>query len=222
MTTGAAMKTLTALLILSFAASGAHAQSAFKELLSGSAVIDSGDIALAQAAPVPANRLPGGLESGFKDAAAMADLDAEKAARLAAIAAERLDYGLKGKCYAWVWKDLMAAGFPYEASVPDPSAFQFAVWAKEDAARARAFGVKIIPTPDSYEELPAGAILVYGPGRQFAYGTANDVHGHIEIVTDVGGTRYGCSDGCWELGGRGDFLKTPEGKAGVTVLIPVR
>lgn len=219
MNTASALKPLAALL-LALAASPAGAETAFKELLSSVPGIYSQDIASAD--------LPSPVKAGsqLRDAvagksAAPAGYDAQKAARLAAVAAERIGYGLKGKCYNWVWKDLMASGFPYEASVPDPSAYQFADWARADADRAAAFGVKIIPTPDSYEEMPLGSIVVYAPDQQFAYGTANSEHGHIEIITDQDGVRYGCSDGCWEVGGRGDFLKTEKAKKDVTVLIPV-
>lgn len=218
MNSSTALKPLAALL-LALAASPAGAETAFRELLSTAPGIYSQDIARAELpSPVKA-------EDRMRDAVASksapAGYDAQKAGRLAAVAAERLGYGLKGKCYNWVWKDLMAAGFPYESSVPDPSAYQFADWARADEGRAAAFGVKIIPTPDSYEEMPLGSIVVYAPDQQFAYGTANSEHGHIEIITDQNGVRYGCSDGCWEVGGRGDFLKTEKAKKDVTVLIPV-
>jgi hypothetical protein len=220
MNPASAIKPLAALL-LALAASPAGAQTSFGELLSAAPGIYSQDISRPELqAPVRA----GGdrLRDAVADkSAAPTGYDAQKAGRLAAVAAERVGYALKGKCYNWVWKDLMAAGFPYEASVPDPSAYQFADWARADADRAAAFGVKIIPTPDSYEEMPLGSIVVYAPDQQFAYGTANSEHGHIEVIADQDGVRYGCSDGCWEVGGRGDFLKTEKAKRDVTVLIPI-
>ncbi|MCM2267614.1 MAG: hypothetical protein NDI60_07570 [Elusimicrobiales bacterium] len=229
MNTGNSAKTLLAALLAAFCAP-AGAEPAFRELLAATPGIYAQDLPqFSFQAPeaVPALSLAGlrrsqdtNLEPRLQDSSRV-NYDAEKARRLAAAAAERLGYGLKGKCYNWVWKHLMAAGFPYEASVPDPSAYQFADWARQDEARAARFGLKIIPTPDSFEEIPLGSIVVYAPQQQHAYGTAHPEHGHIEIITDQGGVRYGCSDGCWEVGGRGGFLETAGAKRGVTVLIPI-
>jgi len=210
-----------ALLLLALAAAPAGAEMAFGELLSSAPGIYSQDIALAQL-PDPVRAGGERLRDAVADRSSTpAGYDAQKAGRLAAIAAERVGYGLKGRCYNWVWKDLMAAGFPYEETVPDPSAYMFADWAKEDEARAARFGLKVIPTPDSFEEMPLGSVVVYAPGQEFAYGTANPEHGHIEIITDQDGVRYGCSDGCWEVGGRGEFLRAQKAKKDVTVLVPV-
>lgn len=218
------MKTaIIALVTLISAAGSARAEEAFGELLAAAPGIYAQDLArFSQAVPEPSPAMALAAADKSVKSAPDADYDADKAARLAAIAADRNGYGLKGKCYTWVWKDLMAAGFPYESSVPDPSAYQFAEWARADEARARAFGLKIIPTPDSFEAMPLGAVVVYAQEQQLPYGFANPDHGHIEVMTDIDGVRNGCSDGCWEVAGRGEFLKTEKAKRDVTVLIPVK
>ncbi len=154
------------------------------------------------------------------------DFDRKKAAQLAALAIEKENVGLNGKCYNGVWKDLMAAGFTEDAetpAIPSGSAFEFAVWAKKYPARLENFKLKIVPTPDSYEEIPLGSIVVYAPGFVHANGPASSAHGHIEIITaNAGGTLYGCSDGCWTVGGHGNILATQEAKEQVAVLVPVK
>jgi hypothetical protein len=170
-------------------------------------------------ADVPAIPVP--ARAGF-DAAADPELDTEKAALMQRLA---LNHGSKfgGSCYNAVWFDvLVAAGFPNDLNVPGTSAYQFAEYAKNNPEWLKAYKMKIVPTPDSIEEMPAGSVVVYDPGQKDPYGSAHRTHGHIEVIADKGGTRYGCSDACADIGGMGPLFADSASKEHVTVLIPVK
>ncbi|MCX5785367.1 MAG: hypothetical protein NTX59_06735 [Elusimicrobia bacterium] len=156
-------------------------------------------------------------------AAADGEIDTDKAALLAELALKHPLNDFHGRCYQAVWYDvLVKAGFPDDPDVPGTSAFQFAKYAKDNPEWLKGFKLKIIPTPDSFEAMSAGSIVVYDPRQQDAYGHANADHGHIEVIADRDGVRYGCSDACADIGGSGDFLAQPEAKEHVTVFVPVK
>jgi hypothetical protein len=114
------------------------------------------------------------------------------ATRLADIA-QKMD-GKKSQllCYHFVKAHLRAAGFStadVESAGFGRSAFMFATWAKKFPAKLAEMGLS--PINPSLDQLPRGAILVWGPG-QCGFGKTD---GHIEIVVDEHSSRA-CSDFC--------------------------
>lgn len=218
------MKTLTAILLAALvSAQAARAETSFKDLQAFAPGIYAQDLASFNE-DLPAARP---ARSDFRDsvgqAAADQEIDTEKAALMARLALKRVGYQFGGQCYNVVWYDiLVAAGFPDDPAVPGTSAYMFAEYAKANPAWLKSFKLKIIPTPDSFEAMPAGSIVVYDKGQQDAYGYAHARHGHIEVIADRDGVRYGCSDACADIGGAGGFLASPEAKERVTVFVPVK
>ncbi len=214
------MKTLIAIFFLTLpSAQAAHAQTAFAGLLAAAPGLYSRDLASLND-PVP-QALPSRAEAGA--AALDAEMDTERAALMAKLALRRLGHDFGGQCYNYVWyKVLVAAGFPDDPEVPGTSAYQFADYAKANPGWLKNFKLKIIPTPDSIEAMPAGSVVVYDKGQQDPYGYANAYHGHIEVIADLDGVRYGCSDACADIGGTGGFLTRPGAKERVTVFVPIK
>lgn len=202
-------------------AQAAQAKTAFTDIQAFAPGIYSEDLAAFNAevpAPYPAD-LRDSLRSKSTN---NSDVDAEKAELMAKLALKHLGRPFGGRCYEAVWYDvLLKAGFPNDNSVPSASAYLFAEHAKNNPAWLKAYKLKIIPTPDTLEELPNGSIIVYGPGQENPYGRAHKVHGHIEIIAVKDGARYGCSDACANIKGTGAFLAKPAAKDNVTVLVPI-
>jgi hypothetical protein len=98
-------------------------------------------------------------------------------------------------CYHFVKAHLRAAGFSttaVESAGFGRSAFMFARWADKFPADLARMGLtKVTP---SLDDLPRGAILVWGPG-QCGYSKTD---GHIEIVADNQSSKA-CSDFCGHI-----------------------
>lgn len=215
------MKTLTLIFAALVPAQAVQAKTAYSDLQVFSPGIYSEDLAAFNAevpAPYPAD-LRDSLAGKSID---NSDVDADKAGLMAKLALKHLGLPFGGRCYEAVWYDvLVKAGFPDDNNVPSASAYLFAEHAKKNPAWLKAYKLKIIPTPDTLEELPNGSIIVYGPGQENPYGRAHKVHGHIEVIAVKDGARYGCSDACANLEGTGAFLAKPAAKDHVTVLVPI-
>lgn len=215
------MNTMTKIIFaLLFSAQAVQAETAFTDLQSFSAGISSLDL---KAGLPAANPYPADLRDAPARPAGNDDIDAEKAGLMAKLALRHLGRDFGGRCYQAVWYDvLVEAGFPDDNNVPAGSAYKFAEYAKENPAWLKDFKLKIIPTPDTMEALPLGSIIVYDPGQEDPYGRAHPVHGHIEIIADKDGARYGCSDACADIGDTGAFLAKPAAKEHVTVLVAIK
>ena len=202
-------------------AQAVQAKTAFTDIQAFAPGLYSEDLAAFNAevpAPYPAD-LRDSLRSKSID---NSDVDAEKAELMAKLALKHLGRPFGGRCYEAVWYDvLVKAGFPDDNNVPSASAYLFAEHAKNNPEWLKNYKLKIIPTPDTLEELPNGSVIVYGPGQEDPYGRAHKVHGHIEIIAVKDGARYGCSDACANIEGAGAFLAKPAAKENVTVLVPI-
>ncbi|MDD5209857.1 MAG: hypothetical protein PHV36_10755 [Elusimicrobiales bacterium] len=211
------MKTLILLLTALFTARPVLARTALGDIQAFAPGISSAETAAAlpEAKPYPADLRDSLADSG--------DIDTEKAGLLARLSLKHLGRNFGGRCYQAVWYDvLIEAGFPDDNNVPAGSAYKFAEYAKENPAWLKDFKLKIIPTPDTMEAMPAGSIVVYDPGQEDPYGRAHPVHGHIEVIADKDGARYGCSDACADIGDTGAFLAKPAAKEHVTVFVPIK
>jgi hypothetical protein len=175
------------------------------------------------AAPAPVRDEAAALQVSMRNLGADPDMDLEKAALMQRLA---LDHGTHfgGHCYNAVWYDvLVKAGFDDGGRIPGTHAYEFAKYAKENRDWfLNVFKMKIVPTPDSIEEMPAGSVVVYDRGQADPYGAASSESGHIEVIADKDGVRYGCSDACAAIGGLGPFLSDAGAKEHVTVFIPVK
>lgn len=153
------------------------------------------------------------------------DMDAAKAARLQELALKKIHITEGGGgCYGAVWHDvLVKAGFDDGGLIPGTHAYQFAKHAKENPEWfLNVFKMKLIPTPDSIDEMPAGSVVVYDRGQRDPYGRASGDSGHIEVIADRDGVRYGCSDFCADIGGMGPMFADDYSKEHVSVFIPVK
>lgn len=215
------MKTLTLIFAVLVSAQAVQARTAFSDMQAFAPGIYSEDLAAFSTevpAPYPADLRDSLASKSFDNS----DVDADKAELMAKLALKHLGRPFGGRCYEAVWYDvLVKAGFPDDNNVPSASAYLFAEHAKKNPAWLKNYKLKIIPTPDTLEELPNGSVIVYGPGQEDPYGRAHKVHGHIEIIAVKDGARYGCSDACANLEGTGAFLAKPAAKEHVTVLVPI-
>lgn len=138
------------------------------------------------------------------------------AERLAEISLEKINIPMHNKCYAGVKEAWQKASIKEDPSVPSGSAYMFADWAEANPEKLKKMGLgKLDPLPESFNKVPAGATVVFARG---VCGMGSE-HGHIEIMADQQGTRYGCSDGCREVGSN-KCLSYEEAKAGVKIYIP--
>jgi len=215
------MKTIATMILATLMTQTVYAAgSSFDDLLGAPGIssrdLSDFDASLPEAVPYPAD-----LRDSVSDRSA-GELDTERAELMAKLALKHgPEFG--GQCYNAVWTDvLLKAGFPNDNDVPGTSAYQFAEHAKNNPAWLKAYGMKIIPTPDTLEELPVGSVVVYDPGQEDPYGRAHKVHGHIEVIADRDGVRYGCSDACADITGTGAFLAKPAAKEHVTVLVAIK
>lgn len=219
------MKTMTlAAAVLAFSAGTAFSQ----------VTLEQAQLSLAQlrtSMDVPAVPAPSGTGLGqeavssLKNSTIDPELDTAKAALLQQLALEKINITKGGGgCYGAVWHDvLVKAGFDDGGLIPGTHAFQFAKYAKENRDWfLNVFKMKMIPTPDSIEEIPAGSVVVYDRGQKDPYGTASPDSGHIEVMADSGGVRYGCSDFCADISGMGPLFADADSKEHVTVFIPVK
>lgn len=220
------MKTLTiAAAVLAFSAGTAFSQVTLELAQLSEAGLQSGsEIVPAVPAPSAAERdTAAPVLAG--NAAIDPEMDTAKAALLQELALERIDITRGGgACYAAVWhKVLVRAGFNDNGLIPGTHAYQFAEYAKNNRDWfLNVFKMKILPTPDSIEEIPAGSVVVYDQGQKDPYGNASPDSGHIEVIADQGGVRYGCSDFCANIGGMGPLFADAQSKEHVTVFIPVK
>lgn len=220
------MKTIAiAAAVLAFSASAAFSQVTLEQALFSIAGLRTGseDIPAvpAPSAAVPAQAAPAALKTSAIDP----EMDTEKAALMQEFALEKINITKGGGgCYAGVWHDvLVRAGFDDGGLIPGTHAFQFAQYAKNNKDWfLNVFRMKMIPTPDSIDEMPAGSVVVYDQGQKDPYGNASADSGHIEVIADRGGVRYGCSDFCADIGGMGPLFADAESKEHVTVFIPVK
>jgi hypothetical protein len=163
---------------------------------------------------------------GEKSAVAVdPDMDTAKAARMQELALEKISIKKGGGgCYGAVWHDvLVQAGFDDGGLIPGTHAYEFAKHAKENPEWfLNVFRMKRIPTPDSIDEMPAGSVVVYDRGQRDPYGRASGESGHIEVIADRDGVRYGCSDFCADIGGMGPMFADEYSKEHVSVFIPVK
>jgi hypothetical protein len=216
------MNTMTKILFAALmSAQSVQAGTAFSDLQS-SPFISSKDFSYSEASLPEATPIPADLRDSVSATRGDSEIDTEKAELMAKLALKHgPDFG--GQCYNAVWFDvLLKAGFPNDGDVPGTSAYQFAEYAKNNPAWLKAYGMKIIPTPDTLEELPVGSVVVYDPKQEDPYGRAHSAHGHIEVIADRDGARFGCSDACADITGTGAFLAKPEAKEHVTVFMPIK
>ena len=138
------------------------------------------------------------------------------AEKLAEISLEKINVPMHNKCYAGVKEAWGKASIEADPSVPSGSAYMFADWAEENPEKLKKMGLgKLDPLPESFNKVPVGATVVFARG---VCGMGSE-HGHIEIMADQQGTRYGCSDGCREVGSN-KCLSYEEAKTGVKIYIP--
>lgn len=214
------MKTLTIITaLLALAAGTAFSQATLEQA--------QGSIAALKAASLDNSEIPAPIRDRIaapeKNAAADPDMDTARMELMQQLAIKHgPDSG--GHCYNGVWKDVMVpAGFDDGGLIPGTHAYQFAEYAKAHRDWfLNVFKMKMIPTPDSIDEMPAGSVVVYDQGQRDPYGHASAESGHIEVMVDYGGKRYGCSDFCAEIGGMGPMFADAASKEHVTVFVPVK
>jgi len=169
--------------------------------------------------------------------------NAEMGEKISKASLARDGFPLKGKCYEYVSYHIENAGLMKNYMVSAglvsenmslqavneqswrallispkyaPSAYMFAEWAREYPDKLAALKLQKVQTPDSFQSLPVGSIVVYAANHC----GFNEAHGHIEVAArSDSGAIVGCSDGCRPVSD--DCFSQEGSKEKVSVFMPV-